>query len=212
VILDRAAAAGRDLAVLAREAIRGGADVLQLRDKLATDDALLREAARIQAVAHPAGIPLIINDRIDVARRLGAAGVHLGQDDAPLVQARQALGTRAILGKSTHSAAQAVAAEQEGADYLGCGPLFGTPTKPSYKPVGLGLIGAMNRLVRVPVVCIGGIDQERLPRVLAAGATRVAVVRAVCAADDPAWAARALKEKLDSAWRRRRAPAQGASS
>jgi thiamine-phosphate pyrophosphorylase len=196
VILDRAAAGGRDLAELARAAIRGGADVLQLRDKCAADDEFLRQAERVQAVAGRAGIPLIINDRIAIARSSGAAGVHLGQDDPPLAEARRALGPGAILGKSTHSLAQAVSAEREGADYIGCGPVYATPTKPAYEPVGLRLVSGVSRAVGVPVVCIGGIDETRLPDVLAAGGTRIAVVRAVCAAADPAEAARALKTML----------------
>jgi thiamine-phosphate pyrophosphorylase len=196
VIVDRAAAGTRDLAEVAEAAIRGGADVLQLRDKTASNDTLIRDAKRLLRLTRPAGIPLIINDRPEVTRAAGAEGVHLGQEDMPLSAARRLLGPGALLGKSTHSLAQALAAEAEGADYIGCGPVFATPTKPDYGGVGPGLIAQVTASVRLPVVCIGGIDQAVLPRILAAGAQRVAVVRAVCAAADPEAAARALKRIL----------------
>ena len=196
VIVDRTTAKTRDLAEVAEAAIRGGADVLQLRDKSASNEALIEEARRLLRLTRRAGIPLILNDRPEVARAVGAEGVHLGQEDLPLSAARRLLGPRAILGKSTHSLAQALAAEAEGADYIGCGPVFATPTKPDYAGVGLGLIAEVESQVRVPVVCIGGIDQQTLPEVLAAGARRVAVVRAVCGTDDPEAAARSLARTL----------------
>lgn len=196
VIVDGVAAKTRDLAEMAEAAIRGGADVLQLRDKAASDEALIEEARRLLRLTRRAGIPLIINDRPEVARAVGAEGVHLGQEDLPLSAARRRLGPNAILGQSTHSLAQARAAEADGADYIGYGPIFATPTKPDAVSVGLGLIAEVGARIRVPVVCIGGIDRATLPLVLAAGAERVAVVRAVCAAADPEAAARALKHML----------------
>ena len=206
VIIDRAAAKTRDLAEVAEAAIRGGADVLQLRDRSASDEALIEEARRLLRLTRRAGLPLIINDRPAVARVVGAEGVHLGQEDLPLAAARRLLGSDAILGKSTHSLAQALAAEAEGADYIGCGPVFATPTKPDYASVGVELIAAVRSRVRVPLVCIGGIDQATLPRILAAGAERVAVVRAVCGAADPEAAARALKQMLTQGSRVTAAP------
>ena len=195
VILDGAAGA-RDPVALAAAAIRGGADVLQLRDKRASAEQVLQTARRLLAVARPAGVPLLINDRPDLAKAAGADGVHLGQADAPVSEARALLGPGPLIGKSTHSVAQALAAEREGADYIGVGPIFPTPTKPDYGSVGLDLIAAVAGQVRVPAVCIGGIDAVTLPDVLAAGAVRVAVVRAVCAAPDPEAAARELKVLL----------------
>ena len=206
VIIDRATVKARDLAEVAEAAIRGGADVLQLRDKAASDDTLIEEARRLLRLTRGAGIPLIINDRPEVARAIGAEGVHLGQADLPLSVARRRLGPSAILGRSTHSLAQARAAEADGADYIGCGPVFATPTKPEYAGVGLGLIAEVDSQVRVPLVCIGGIDQTTLPQVLAAGATRVAVVRAICGAADPEAAARALKHALTQGSRANAAP------
>ncbi|HEX9780287.1 MAG TPA: thiamine phosphate synthase [bacterium] len=197
VIIDRAAAAGRALTEIAAGAIRGGADVLQLRDKRAEPSALAAEARRLLALTRPAGIPLIINDHPDVAAEAGADGVHLGQDDPPVEAARARLGAGRLIGKSTHSLAQALAAEAEGADYLGYGPLFPTPTKPSVAPVGLGALAEVHRRVSRPVVCIGGIDDVRVGAVVAAGGRRIAVVRAVCSADDPAAAAARLRERLE---------------
>ncbi len=194
--MDPAAAGGRDLAELAAAAIRGGADALQLRDKRATGRALLAEATRLLRITGPAGVPLIINDRADVAAAAGAGGVHLGQADLPAADARRLLGPAAIIGQSTHSRAQAQAAMQEPVDYIGLGPLFATPTKPDSGAIGLELIGPVVREARCAVVCIGGIDAGTLEPVLAAGASCVAVVRAVCAAPDPEAAARALKQRL----------------
>jgi thiamine-phosphate pyrophosphorylase len=145
-----------------------------------------------------AGIPLIINDRVDVADAVGADGVHLGQDDLPVEEARRLLGPSRLIGKSTHSVEQALAAQAEGADYIGLGPIFPTPTKPDYRSIGTEPIRQIVSHMQVPVVCIGGIDAETLGGVIAAGAQCVAVVRAVCAAPDPEAAARTLKEILQA--------------
>ena len=196
VIIDRAAAGGRDLADCAAAAIRGGADVIQLRDKSASRDALLTEAARLLPIARAAGVPLIINDRVEVARAAGADGVHLGQDDVPVHEARKILGPRGLIGKSTHSLEQALAAQAEGADYIGLGPIFPTPTKPDARSVGTELITQVVPHIRVPIVCIGGIDTATAQDVIEAGATCIAVVRAVCASCDPASSTRNLKQMM----------------
>ena len=196
VIIDRAAAGGRDLADCAAAAIRGGADVIQLRDKSASRDALLKEAARLLTLTRAAGIPLIINDHAEVARTIGADGVHLGQDDRPVDEARRMLGPHGLIGKSTHSLEQALAAQAEGADYLGLGPIFPTPTKPNTRSVGTGLIAQVVPHIRVPIVCIGGIDTANAQDVLEAGAPCLAVVRAVCASPDPESSTRNLKRIL----------------
>ena len=196
VIIDRTASGSRDLAELTMAAIRGGADVIQLRDKSASSAQLIREAKRLLPVTRAARIPLIINDRVEVVDAVGADGVHLGQDDGPIEEARRLLGSTRLIGKSTHSFEQALAAEREGADYIGFGPIFPTPTKPEYASIGTSLIQEVLMRVKVPVVCIGGIDPTVLRSVLAAGATCVAVVRAVCSADDPERAARRLKQTL----------------
>lgn len=196
VVVDRAAAGSRDPVEIGAAAVRGGADAIQLRGKSATTRQLLDDAIRLLRVTRPAGVPLIINDRADVARASGADGVHVGQDDLPVAAARALLGPGRLVGKSTHSLEQAIAAETEGADYIGVGPLFATPTKPDYPSVGLALIGQVRGRVRVPTVCIGGIEPSNLEAVRRSGARCVAVVRAVCAAADPEAATRALKQGI----------------
>ena len=199
VIVDKAAAKARDLAWIADRAIRGGADVIQLRDKAASAQALIEEAKRCVQLTKAAGVPLIINDRVDVAVAVGADGVHLGQDDLPVSVARQILGPGRIIGASTHSLKQALEADRAGVDYLAVGPIYPTPTKPEASSVGASLISQVKAQVQRPLVTIGGIDQTTLPEVLAAGATCVAVVRAVCGAEHPEAAARALKDTLTRA-------------
>ena len=197
VIIDRAASGGRDVVDIASAAIRGGADVLQFSDKTASDSASLKDAECLLSVTRRAGVPLIINDRVDVAHAVGADGVHLGQEDLPLAAARRILGFERLIGQSTHSLEQACTAAAEGADYIGCGPIFPTPTKPDSGSVGTALIRPVIQAVRIPVVCIGGIDAGNIAQVLEAGADCVAVVRAVSAAEDPEAAARALKHQLE---------------
>lgn len=187
---------GRDLAWVAQQAIRGGADVIQLRDKRASSAKLFEEATQLLNVTRLTGVPLIINDRVDVALGVAADGVHLGHEDLPVAIAKRLLGPHKVVGRSTHSLEQACEAERDGADYLAVGPLYPTPTKPTYGCVGRELIRRVKARVRQPLVCIGGIDRTTLPDVLEAGGECVAVVRAVCAADDPAQAARALKQLL----------------
>jgi thiamine-phosphate pyrophosphorylase len=138
----------------------------------------------------------VVNDRIAIALLCGADAVHLGQEDLPLRRARSWVGRKLLIGRSTHSLAQARQAQREGADYVGVGPVFSTPTKPDYRPAGLSLLGQVQRALRIPWVAIGGIDLKTLPAVLSAGASRVAVVRAVCQAADPQRAARAFQAAL----------------
>jgi thiamine-phosphate pyrophosphorylase len=177
-------------------ALQGGASVIQLRDKEAKDDDLVRQVLALLKITRAARVPLIINDRIEVALRSGADGVHLGQTDAGLGEARSCLGEKAIIGRSTHSPEQALLAQREGFDYIGVGPVFGTPTKPDVKPVGLDLVRFASQNIHIPFVAIGGIDLTNIADVLAAGARTVAVVRAVMRAADPEWAAERLVEKI----------------
>ncbi len=196
VIIDRTAVGVRGMASVAAGAIRGGADVIQLRDKGASVRELMREAHALLPITRRAGIPLMINDRADVVLAVGADGVHLGQDALPIQVARQLLGPDRFIGCSTHSLEQALAAEREGADYLGCGPVFPTPTKPNYASVGTHLIAEVTARVHIPVVCIGGIEAGNVTDVLQAGGRCVAVVRAVCGAQDPQAAAMLLKRAI----------------
>ncbi len=189
---------GRDLAALAEAAIRGGADVLQLRNKTASDKEFLAEAKVLRSLTHHMGVPLIVNDRLQLARECGADGVHLGQDDGTLVQARQLLGENALIGRSTHSAEQALAAEREGFDYIGVGPVYATPTKPGRAAVGLELVRFASKNIKIPFVAIGGIDENNIYEVLKAGAKCVAVVRSLMGSDNPGEAAQTLIRKMEN--------------
>ena len=199
VILDRAAAHGCDLADIAQAAIAGGADVLQLRDKTADAASLIHQARALLGITRRSHVPLIINDHPEVALAVDAGGVHLGQDDLSIAAARRLLGPKKLIGRSTHSLAQALEAERQGADYLGVGPVFATPTKPAYAPVGLPLVTQAAARLQTPWVAIGGIDASNAGRVVQAGARCLAVVRAVMAADDPRVAAHQLKEVVSTA-------------
>lgn len=169
---------------------------MQLRDKSLCDADLADLARQLLAVTRPAGVPLIINDRIEVARVSGADGVHLGQEDGPLDSARRILGERAFIGRSTHSPEQGCAAQSEGFDYIGVGPVYATPTKPGSQAVGLEYVRWAAQHLSVPFVAIGGIDADNVAQVRNAGASAVAVVRAVLGAAEPDKAAQRIKEVL----------------
>ena len=178
-------------------AYRGGADIVQLRTKHMTDRALMELGKEIRKIADRERKLFFVNDRLDIALGAAADGVHLGQDDLPVEDARRLCrraGARMWIGKSTHSLEQATNAEKEGADYIGVGPVFETPAKPGRKPVGVDLVSQVSTRVRIPFVAIGGIDSTNIERVLAAGATRIAAVRAIFAASDPGEAARRLRQ------------------
>lgn len=169
---------------LAEQICAGGARVLQLRMKDQSTQEFLRIAAQVQAICHRAGCLLIINDRIDIARAVGAAGVHVGQEDLPVKAARKVLGPAAIIGVSTHDLAQATAAAQGGADYIGFGPLFGTQTKATgYTARGLDQLRTIRAQVSLPIVAIGGINSQRAPAAMAAGADAVAMISDIVLAD-----------------------------
>lgn len=196
VIIDKKTAKGRDLVYIAREAVAGGADVIQLRDKETSAREIVEAGRAIRKAIGAESAIFMVNDRPDIALAVEADGVHLGQDDIPVDAARAILGKGKIIGLSTHSLGQAQAAQKSGADYIGVGPVFSTPTKPGYKAVGLGLISEVKKISNIPFVAIGGIDETNLDDVITAGAQRIAVVRAVCGAEDVKGAARRLKERL----------------
>lgn len=176
--------------------LEGGADVLQLRAKGFPASEVERLARLMLPLTRAAEVPLVINDHPKVAAAVGSEGVHVGQDDFTIAETRAIVGDSCFVGKSTHSVAQAHAALAEGADYIGFGPLYATGTKPDYVPVGLDDVAAVNRLVSVPVFCIGGVDQSRLPEIIAAGARRVVAVSAFLLADDVVREVRQLKAAL----------------
>lgn len=194
VVTDPALPAGRDLLDTVRAAVEAGASVVQLRDKSASDEELKHLAAGLLKITRKAGIPLIINDRLDVASAVGADGLHLGQDDGDIRLARRILGESSIIGRSTHSPAQALAAVKEGVDYLAVGPIFRTPTKSQAQPVGLELVSFAAQNIKLPFVAIGGIDEQNAGAVRRAGAHCIAVVRAVIKASDPKKASQKLLE------------------
>ena len=180
--------------------IEGGVDLIQLRGKTQTLEQLTEIAAELHTITSRAEIPLIINDHALVAQSVPLEGVHVGQDDDPVAVAREKAGRVLLVGKSTHNFEQALAAQREGADYIGFGPIFATPTKPDYQPIGLNEINRVQVAVTLPIFCIGGIKIENLEQVLAAGVRRVAIVSGLLKASDIAEAARAAKRLLCSSF------------
>jgi thiamine-phosphate pyrophosphorylase len=195
---------------MARAALEGGADAVQLRDKSASAYNLCLWAKEIQPLARKFGALFVVNDRVDVAMISGAEGAHIGPADLPVREARKLLPRPAILGVSAGDQVAARKAERAGADYLGVGPVFPTTTKPDGRPaLGLDGLAAIIKAVSIPVVAIGGINHENVSGVIAAGAAGAAVISSVATADDMAAAARALKRRIVDA-RRSARDAQGA--
>jgi thiamine-phosphate pyrophosphorylase len=189
---------GEDPEPLLRAALDGGAQIVQLREKELDDRALLRSAATFRRLAEGFGALFILNDRPDLARAAGADGVHIGQEDGNLSEAREIIGPEAIIGLSTHTPEQLDSAGEMGlADYVSAGPIWETPTKPGRPATGLDLISHAAEHASMPFFAIGGIDQSNVGEVTKAGATRIAIVRAIRDADDPRAAAAALRAALD---------------
>ena len=183
-VSDRSWLQGRTLAYCVRQAIEGGATCIQLREKQACShevESLARELKDLCADKH---IPFILNDDIEIARRVEADGVHIGQDDMGCVEARAILGEKAIIGVSVQTLEEACEAEAAGADYLGVSALFGTPTKPEAFEVSLETLHAICDRVSIPVVAIGGLNLDTIPELINSGVDGVAVVSAIFAADD----------------------------
>jgi len=176
------------------ELIAGEIDIVQLRGKNRSLDELSALAEKLLTMS--ANIPLIANDHAEIARRVEVQGVHVGQDDATIEKVRAQIKRPIVVGKSTHSIEQAVAAEREGADYIGFGPIFSTPTKPDYSPIGLAQIREVHERVSIPIFCIGGIKSENLTQAIAAGAKRVVIVSGLLQAHNIAEYARACKKLL----------------
>jgi len=196
VLLDPAAARGRDILAVGRAALRGGADVVQLRTKGVPDAQWLAWARALREATREHGALLVINDRADIALLADADGVHLGAGDLPVRDARRLLGPDGIIGATANSIELAQQAEAAGADYVGCGAMFASSTKPDREAVGPGRLAEVAAAVRVPVFAIGGITVERLAPLLAAGCQRVAVCAGVIAAEDVEAAARAFAQRL----------------
>ena len=179
------------------ELIRGGADLIQLRGKKQSLAELTFLAEKLHRLTSAAGVPLIINDHPEIARDVAARRPASRPGRCRhRRRARKIVKRDCWIGKSTHSLAQAIAAVAEGADYIGFGPLFATPTKPEYQPIGTDDIRRVHELVQLPIFCIGGIKLHNLPAVLAAGANRVVIVSGLLQSGDVAAATRAAKELL----------------
>lgn len=182
---------------LAEQAIAGGAEAIQFRQKRGSTRELIETARQMQALCRRHGVRLIVNDRLDVALAAEADGVHLGQDDFPLALAREILGPEKIIGGSASTLAEARLCQAQGVDYIGLGPVYPTSSKADASPAGgLELVRRAARELGLPVIAIGGIDEVRAAAVMAAGAHGVAVISAVCCQADPAAAAAGLLRAL----------------
>jgi thiamine-phosphate pyrophosphorylase len=178
--------------------VLGGVDLIQLRAKKLPLPEVAKLGQMMRKIIPPQGPIFILNDHPELVSGMGADGIHVGQDDLSGAEARKLAGGDVIVGKSTHSLEQAVAAEKEGPDYIGVGPIYATATKPDYVPVGPALIGQVRAAVRVPQFCIGGVNEATLPEVIAAGARRVVIVSALLQSADISTYCRRVREQLEA--------------
>jgi thiamine-phosphate pyrophosphorylase len=199
LVTDRPLCLDRPLTSIVAEAVRAGIACVQLREKKASTRDFLNQALALKPILASAGIPLIINDRVDIALAVDADGVHLGQTDMPYATARRLLGPNAVIGLSVETWEDVSAAQDLDVDYLGVSPIFTTPTKTDTKaPWGLDGLARIRAYSRHTLVAIGGLNEANTREVIAAGADAVAVVSAICSADDPYTAARNLVQCVDS--------------
>lgn len=204
LVTDRELCGGRDLSNIILEAVKGGAACVQLREKDVSTRFFIEEARQVKRLLAPFQVPLIINDRIDVALAAEADGVHIGQEDMPYDLARRLMGPQAIIGLSVETWDDVEQAETLDVDYLGVSPVFATPTKTDTKGIwGLSGLARIRAYSRHPLVGIGGLNMTNAEDVILAGADCLAVVSAVCAAQDPLPAARTLERIITSALAKR---------
>jgi thiamine-phosphate pyrophosphorylase len=200
LVTDRGLARGRSTFEVVKAAVSGGVTCIQLREKNCSTLEFIEQAQAIKNFLGARKIPLIINDRLDVALAVGADGVHLGQSDMPLEMARKIAGPSMLIGISAESVQDAIEAENGGADYLGVSPIYATPTKTdTAPPLGLQGLREIKNRVKIPLVGIGGLNKSNAVEVIRTGADGVAVVSAIVAADDPETAAMNLKQIIDEA-------------
>lgn len=195
-IVDLGYVAAGETERVTRLMVDGGVQVLQLRAKKASVAEITALGRKLAPLCRAAGVPFILNDHPALVPVTGADGAHVGQDDLSVAETRALTGPGKIVGKSTHSLAQAVAAAAEQPDYIGFGPLFATPTKPDYTPIGVGDIAAAHQQVAMPIFCIGGIKRENLADVLASGARKVVIVSGILQAADLAGYCRECRQIL----------------
>jgi thiamine-phosphate pyrophosphorylase len=192
---------------IAEMAIRGGADTIQFREKERSTKELVEIAESLQRLCRARHVPLIINDRVDIALAVDADGVHLGQRDLPVAEARRLFGAERIVGGTAATLDEAIAAERDGADYIGFGHIYATASKQKRgDPKGPEALTEICRALSIPVIAIGGIDETNVLPVLDAGAWGIAVIAAVCAAADPELAARELRQAIDAKFKQRSEP------
>ena len=196
VIADKKVCGDKDIEEVVRQAIDGGAQMIQYRDKDSDDAGFLTIASRLKAICKGRNVPFIVNDRADVAREVDADGVHAGQTDLSINEARQMLGSAKIIGKSASTIRQAKRAEEEGADYVGIGPIFDTPSKEIGKPIGLDIVRETRDSLKIPFYLIGGIRKDNLDQIIEAGGRRIAVISAVISSDDVKSTTASLLKKL----------------
>lgn len=175
---------GRSLADCVRQALAGGVTLVQYRSKHNDGGPMYAEALELKALCDSCGVPLIINDRVDLAMAIGAAGVHLGQDDLSCAAARKIMGNDYIIGVSAHNPREALQAVADGADYLGCGAVFGSATKQDARELGLANLCAIRQVSKLPMVGIGGITAVNYEQVLQTGAEGAAIISGILAASD----------------------------
>ncbi len=196
-VTDRSWLRGRTLAEQVEEALSGGVTLVQLREKELTEEAFLQEAKDILSLCHRFGVPLLINDNVDIARRIGADGVHVGQSDMEAAEARRVLGGGSIIGVTAKTVEQALSAQAAGADYLGCGAVFGTSTKLNTRPMALETLRAICDAVSIPVAAIGGINRSNLPQLKGTGISGAAIVSGIFAAENIREECRLLRRLSD---------------
>lgn len=203
LVTDRNLSLGRPIEDVVLAAVRGGVTCVQLREKECSAGEFLDLALRLKSELNRRGVPLIINDRLDVALAADADGVHLGQSDIPLQMAKRISAGRLLIGISASSVEEAIKAESGGADYVGISPVFSTPTKTdTADPQGLDGIRKIRQAVKIPIVGIGGLNASNAGQVIRSGADGVAVVSAIVSAPDPEKAARALLREIREAGKR----------
>lgn len=188
---------GREMLAVMEEALQGGADCIQLRDKTSSKREIFEKAKALRALTRRYDALFIVNDHLDIALAADADGVHLGQDDLPLAEARKLMKDK-VIGISTHSIGQARAAERGGADYIGVGPVFATQTKAGVPPVTVDYVRQAAAEIRIPFVAIGGIKLHNVEEVLAAGATRICAVSEIVGSADVKGTCRRFLQIMDS--------------
>jgi len=199
IITDQRISHGKSHFEVAEAVLEGGATVLQFRDKEIGDSEAIEVCQKIHKLTKKKGVPFIVNDRVEIAKAVDADGVHLGQEDMSFGSARKILGKEKIIGISVETVEQALKAVEGGADYLGIGPIYPTATKPDAgKALGIARLKEIRESVNIPIVAIGGINENNLEEVLRAGADGVAVISAVVSAPDITEACRKLKNKIGS--------------